>query len=411
MLKGGSVLKLHTLRAEGKSLRKIARETGFARNTVRKYLRDGKLPERQTRRKRGSKLAPFESQLQRWMQEDGIFNCEVLYRRLKDLGYTGRVTVIKDYVRPFRPPAQLKAARRYDTSPGTQAQVDWGICAYIDEAGHERNIAVFVMVLGYSRAMYVEFARRCDIFSFLRCFVHAIEFFGGVPKIALTDHMKTVVLGMNEDRSPEWHALFRDFALSIGLTPKLCRVRRPQTKGKVERMVEYVKHNFWPGRRFTDMADLNRQALAWCVEVGQRIHGTTRERPCDRLAQEPLQPLPAPDKLEKYLRVARRVSVDGFVSYDSVRYGVPWIYSGRVVQVRRVRTTVEVWFEGTRIANHPLSTKWGDIVPLPGQYDGLTVTGGHLRPRPQGRQVPSEHVETRPLDVYEALLEVSACSN
>ncbi|SDW99650.1 Transposase [Alicyclobacillus hesperidum] len=411
MLKGGSVLKLHTLHAQGKSIREIVRETGHARNTVRKYLRDGALPEPTPRSKRGSKLDPYKDLLRQWMQEEGLFNCEVMYRRLQELGYTGHVTVIKDFVRPFRPPQLPKAKVRYETKPGVQAQVDWGLCDYTDKYGQARKLAVFVMVLGYSRVMYVEFARRCDIHSFLRCFVHAIEFFGGIPNVALTDHMKTVVLGMNDDHTPQWHWLFEDFALAIGLTPKLCKVRRPQTKGKVERMVRYVKENFWPGRRFTDIADLNRQAVAWCQEVAQRIHGTTKQRPCDRLADEPLRPLPSPDQLEKFLRVERRVSADGYVSYDGVRYGVPWVYSRRVVNVRRVREKVEIWSEGVRIACHDASTCWGETVQLPGQYEGLASAGGYMRPRPMAYQIPMDTVEARPLDVYEALAEVATCLN
>ncbi|WAH37502.1 hypothetical protein [Alicyclobacillus dauci] len=121
-----------------------------------------------------------------------------------------------------------------------------------------------ISALGHSRANYIEFTRRCDIHSFLRCFTHELEHFDGVPKVALTDRMKTVVLGRNDDRSPVWHPAFQDFALSVGLTPKLCRVRRPQTKGKVERAVRFVKENFWVAPQFTNLADLNRQALAWC---------------------------------------------------------------------------------------------------------------------------------------------------
>lgn len=136
--------------------------------------------------------------------------------------------------------------------------------------------------------------------------------------MALTDRMKTVILGTNDDRSPNWHPMFLDFALSVGLTPKVCRARRPQTKGKVERAVRFVKENFWPGRTFTDMVDLNRQAVTWCYGVDQRIHGTAGERPCDLLGEE--KPLPSPDRIAKFLREERRVSMDGFVSYDGIKY-------------------------------------------------------------------------------------------
>ncbi|WNF06415.1 DDE-type integrase/transposase/recombinase [Brevibacillus borstelensis] len=97
--------------------------------------------------------------------------------------------------------------------------MDWGLCDCVDQVGNVRKVPVFVIVLGYSRGTYIEFTERCDIHSFLRCLIYAIEYFGGIPKVMLTDQMKTVVLGMGDDR-PLWHSLFADFAAAIGLVPK-----------------------------------------------------------------------------------------------------------------------------------------------------------------------------------------------
>jgi transposase len=100
--------------------------------------------------------------------------------RLREQGYTGEATIIKDYVQSKHPPRRPQATMRYETRPGEQAQVHWGYYETVDANGHSHKLPALVMVLGYSRAIYVEFARRCDISSFLRCFVHAIEHFGGV---------------------------------------------------------------------------------------------------------------------------------------------------------------------------------------------------------------------------------------
>jgi transposase len=105
--------------------------------------------------------------------------------------------------------------------------------------------------------------------------IHALEYFCGVPKTVLTDPMKMVILGMRDDRKPQWHPLFEDFAATVGLVPKVCRVRRPQTKGKVERAFQFIEQNFMPGRRFIDLEDLSLQARQWCDEQNRRIHGTT----------------------------------------------------------------------------------------------------------------------------------------
>jgi len=147
------------------------------------------------------------------------------------------------------------------------------------------------MILGNSRAKYLEFTKRCDFYSLLRCIVNAFEYFGGIPEIVLTDRMKTVIEG-SEAGKPLWNKRFEDFASDMGFMPKVCRPRRPQTKGKVERLVNYIKDNFLPGRTFADADDLNRQAMMWCQKVNSKRHGTTGEIPLESLTNEPLLPLP-----------------------------------------------------------------------------------------------------------------------
>jgi len=406
MLGSGIVISLHEMRAMGKSIRQIAREAGLSRNTVRKYLRAEGLPERKERPKRGSKLDPFKPTLDQLMA-DGVYNTEVLWERIREQGYKGGKTLVKDYVKPHRPPRMAPAVQRYETKPGDPAQVDWGIADYVDEKGVLRKAPVFVMTLGYSRAMYIKFTKRCDIRSFMRCFINAIEYFGGVPKVMLTDRMKTIVLGIGDDRKPRWHPIFADFAAALGMIPKVCRVRRPQTKGKVERAVRFVKENFLPGRTFVDLADLNAQARQWCDEKNRRIHGTTGERPVDRLPQEQLKPLPSEETLAAFRFESRRVSQDGFVSYDGVRYGVPWVYSNREAMVRLLGGQVEIWIDGIMVARHE-QARGRSLVRLPGQYEGLKAAQGHAFPRPAARQISAEQVETRPLELYDRLAEVGA---
>ncbi len=172
MLRSGTVIRLHELQASGKSIREIMRETGHSRNTIRKYLRADGIPEPNPRKKRASKLDPFKSQVDQYMSR-GIFNCEVLLRLLRQHGYTGGITTLKDYVKPHRPPKQAPAVQRYETKPGYQAQVDWKICEYVDENGEVRKIPAFAMVLGYSRCsktsqLPLALSRRCAGFVVLR---------------------------------------------------------------------------------------------------------------------------------------------------------------------------------------------------------------------------------------------------
>lgn len=197
--------------------------------------------------------------------------------------------------------------------------------------------------------------------------------------------------------------LFAEFAIAMGFVAKLCRPRRPQTKGKVENGVRYLKQNFWPGRRFTDDVDLNHQVLAWCNKVSQRIHGTTGERPCDRRALESFQPLPAPSVMAKYVTETRSVSRDGFVSFDGSRYGVPWHLVGQEVQVRQMGAYVEVLHQGKIRVQLPKALLPKTTVPLPGQYQDIPLAQAPRYSPPGGVQVSSPEVETRSLLVYENL--------
>ena len=140
----------------------------------------------------------------------------------------------------------------------------------MDEKGRKRQMWAFVMVLSWSRSIYVEFVRRADTASFIQCHVNAFDSLGGVPRGCLYDNARVVTLGRGEEGRTEWNRRMLDFALRLGFDLKLCQPYRAQTKGKVESGVKYVRGNLWPSLRFTDDADLNRQGLEWCDAVAKR---------------------------------------------------------------------------------------------------------------------------------------------
>lgn len=399
MIRSGMILMIKESAAKGKSAYAISRETGISKNTVRKYMTQPVRPHGLKGVKKGSKLDPYKPQLDEWM-EQGIFNCVVLMERLRELGYDGGMSILKEYVHPHRPARSAPAVRRYETPSGKQAQMDWGVCQYQDEEGQLHKVAVFAMILGHSRAKYVEFVNRCDLRSLERCMLNGFEYFDGVPREVLTDNMKTVTLGRESGKVIS-NTQFADFAVDMGFGPRVCRVRTPQIKGKVERLVRYVKENFFPGRRFSDLEDLNRQALAWCRQADSKPHGTTGRVPLQVF--EELLPLPAQEVRDRYRWETRKVSRDGLVSFDGVRYGVPWQYSGKEVQVRLNGGQVEI-YEGERLlAKHPAQYHSGKIVWLPGQYTGLAEHKGIAAPCPAAQQREAR-VEIRPLSFYDRLV-------
>lgn len=279
MLRSGTILMIREKAQGGKSAYAIGKELGISKNTARKYIEREESSPPETNR--FSKLDAYKPQLHELMNQ-GIFNCVVLLERLQAAGYDGGITVLKEYVHPCRPAKALPAVRRYETPAGKQAQMDWGICHYTDSSGTLHKVPVFVMILGKSRVKYTEFTSRCDLSSLERCIVNAFSYFGGMPENVLTDNMKTVVTG-REAGKPIWNTRFADFAAELGFVPKVCRIRSPQTKGKVERLVRYVKDNFLPGRQFENLEDLNRQALCWCRQADEKVHHTTGKIPMQEL--------------------------------------------------------------------------------------------------------------------------------
>ena len=214
--------------------------------------------------------------------------------------------------------------------------------------------------------------------------------------------MKTVV-DHREGQRIIWNPQFADFAVQMGFVPKVCRVRRPQTKGKVERLVRYVKDNFLPGRQFEDLEDLNRQVLQWCREADSRVHSTTGKIPLQELAKEPLLVLPEQSICDRYRWETRKVTREGLVSFDGIRYGVPWQYSGKEVQVRLHDGFVEIYKGESLLARHQARHGGSRILWLKGQYNGLSTCHGIPGPYP-GAAMTQPKVEQRDLHFYDRLL-------
>lgn len=405
MLGGRNVQAIYELAGQGRSIRAIAQSLGIARNSVRKYLRASEIPKPAPRPPRPSKLDPYRALIRARLAE-GVDNGVVLLRELRQRGYTGGYTLLKDYVQPLRQRRVPAATMRFETQPGEQAQVDFGRFQYRTPAGTLRAVWAFVYVLSWSRAVYVEFIRRADLSSFIRCHLHAFERLGGLPQRCLYDNTKLVVLS-REGGEPLWTPRFLDFARQLGFRPALCHPYRPQTKGRVESGVKYLRRNFWPTERFTDDADLNQHAHAWCDGVAQqRIHGTTKARPADLLSRERphLQPLPSWERLQPFLREERQVGRDGYVSWEGAWYGVPWSWVGQRVAVQGDTAMVTLWAGNERLAVHPRATQPGQRFTTPGQWQGLPQRTPHPPLLALAQQLPAMEVEQRPLDVYDALV-------
>lgn len=306
MLTREEVMEIGILYRRGMGVRAIARELGVSRNTVKKYLRGGAVsPAPQRGPGRPRKLAPYEDWLRRRVEGAAPIRlpATALYREVKAMGFDGTERTVRRFLAQLYGPVATEApVVRFETPPGHQAQMDWG--EY--RLGRERVYA-FVGVLGYSRWMYLEYVDSTRSKVLIDCHRRMLGAFGGVPAEILYDNMKTVVT--TRDAYGRGHHRFHDgiwaLASECGYRPRLCQPYRPQTKGKVERSVDYAARSFFypyvtrcelEGRT-PELEELNAAARQWCAEVANvRIHGTTGEVPNARLAadQAAMTPYAAP---------------------------------------------------------------------------------------------------------------------
>lgn len=370
------VIDVHDLRRQGHSLRTIARMTGLSRNTVRKVLRG----EHTLTRKpadRGSKLDPFKEYL-RGRRAEHPLSAVRLIEEIRPMGYTGSLPTLRRFLATLDAQA-VRAKRltvRFETPPGHQAQADWAFAGRVpDAAGTPRPVYLFTFVLGFSRTLFVWATPSMNLASLLDAHRRAFDAVGGWPREILYDNMKQVKVAPGE-----WNEGFLDFARHYGFAPKTHRVRRPRTKGKVERAVEYVKDHFLLGRTFADLDDLNAQLRVWLADVANvRTHATTGRRPVDLLAQEGLTPVASVPAYQFVDPVRRTVSFEALVHFRGSRYSVPPAFAGRAVEVAAAGGQIVVRAGDLVIAEHRQAVRAGQCVVAREHLEELwKVTAGRV---------------------------------
>ena len=393
--------------ARGESVSAIAATLGIDRKTVRVWREHGGWHPR--------RAGPRPSILDRhadWLRAratEVAYNCAVLLRELRAKGYPGSLGQVHRFVRPLRVAARqaARATVRFETPPGQQAQVDFGQRrVWIGE----REVAahVFVCTLGYSRRLFAVAFPHERLDAVLAGHEQAFQHFGGVPLQVVVDNARPVVLERSGERTV-WHPVYADFAAYYGFAPWAHWPYRPQTKGKVESGVGYVKKNALAGKRFGSWSQLNAWLLEWATTVADvRLHGTTHERPIDRFAAERLTPLDARPPYVRERVKLRIVPPDALVAIGASRYSVPVRYVGQEVRIRETTGGYEILHEDLVIARHVRVARH-QVVMEPAHYAGLLRPGGRTPPAPPPRFDPGypaeANVEIRDLGVYAALVE------
>lgn len=340
--------------AETGGIRATTRKLGISIHVVRRVLRgqdERKVPA--TRPARPSKLDPFRPVIKRLVLDDKLTAVLVL-EEIRHLGYEGGYSILHQYVRQIRPAPKVRVTTVLEHPPGAEGQVDWS--PYTVTLGTERRVVhCFSLVLPFSRFMVVRFAFDETLDTLLGLHDEAFSVVGGIPKLLTYDNMTTVGRHVRPGEV-ELNARFDAYRKECGFEVRLIDPGRPNQHASVERPFHYVENNCLRRRRFAfeDLADLNRHARWWCDQVANvRVHGSTRERPVDRLVRERplLVPLPSV-RPEPYRTVARKVGSDFCVAVGTSRYSVPPRHVGQPATVHVYAERLEVLVGGTVVAVH-----------------------------------------------------------
>jgi transposase len=379
------VRQMRVLAEAGWGAKRIAREVGVARNTVRRYLRSRGEAQKQ-RRPQARRLGQAEHQraVELWEgQAEG--NAVVVQTLLAEQGVEASVRTVQRAVRERRQQARAAevATVRFETAPGQQMQVDFGE-KKVSIGGQLVKVFLLVAVLSFSRRLFVRafLAERGDDWreGIAAAFVH----FGGVPLQMLVDNARPLVAEHDtQTGSVRFHPAFVEFCRDWDVTPKACRPYRARTKGKTESGVKYVKRNALAGRQFASFAQLESHLAQWVREADARVHGTTHERPLERFEREEeaaLRPLPSRPLPRRQQRLKRKVANDALVDVDTVRYSVPHRLVRQSVEVAVEDEQVRIFHAGQLVATHARSRQPHERVVNPEHWEGLWRPHAALAP-------------------------------
>lgn len=284
-----------------------------------------------------SKLAPFHVHIDTALESDFTLNADLLFQKLQRNGYTGKISILRDYISKKRKEMHNVAVWRFETLAGQQAQVDWMHVGTVTENGRSLKRYAFIMKLGYSRRSFVEFTTSMEQSVLFVCMIHAFEHFGGIPAELLFDNMKTAfIYNIGEGK---WHVNVKmaAFAAHYGFTPRRCKVYRPKTKGKVEREVRYIRTSFLPsiGSDLSTVptARLNELVELWMERVDQKVIRDFGQTRIVRFEEEKSSLRSLPDQAFEFrLPQLLVVNPDGKITYQTNRYTVPAQYRGKQLE-------------------------------------------------------------------------------
>jgi transposase len=309
-------------------------------------------PKAKKKKRKPSLLDPFRPLIRKLVLEDEL-TAERVLEEIKATGYGGSYTILKEYIRTFRPKPARRPHERFETEPGEQGQVD--LSSYTVMLGLvPTKVVCFSMIFGFSRWQFLRFLLHADARSVSHCHVLAFEEAGGVPGEILYDRMKQVVIE-SWKYGVLFHPVFEAMVAHYGFTAIPLAPGYKEGKGKVEEPFRYVEGNLLPGRKFQDLEDLNRQAREWRDAKAEREHRTTHEQPAARLDQERPKLIALPERrFDAAEKEPRQVGDDYCIPWDTNRYSAGILHVGKEAWARVLLGELEVSIGEEVVARHRL---------------------------------------------------------
>jgi transposase len=351
----------------------IARQLGIHHGTVDRVLSQAGMPKVE-RPHQPSLLDPYLPFVRETLTQFPRLTASRLYAMVRERGYPGGPDHFRHLIAHYRPRPQPEAYLRLRTLPGEQAQVDWGHFGQLKIGQATHALMAFVMVLSYSRQIFLRFYLDARMANFLRGHVAAFQAWNGLPRVLLYDNLKSAVLE-RQGEAIRFHPTLLALAAHYRFEPRPVAVARGNEKGRVERAIRYIRDNFFAARRWMDLADLNAQAEAWCA-------GQAADRPCpeDRsrsvrqvFEQERPQLLALPDNpFPTDEQTALSVGKTPYVRFERNDYSVPPAYTRRTLTVIANPTQVRILDGLEEIARHPRNYDQGQQIERPEHLAQLT---------------------------------------
>ena len=360
------------LKAQGLGTRKIAKQVGVARNTVRQAVRSEGPPRYERPPRPNPKLEPLRDVIWRMLTNDHFIGSRIL-KEIRTMGYDGSQMAFYRFLAKLKAKeGKNKACIRYETLPGQQGQFDWSPYT-VPIGGCLTKVVVFRLILGFSRRKRHFASLNEKQASAFEGIEHGLWKFGGAPKELVVDNAGVFVVNAHPAYF-KWNPRFLELCGHYSMKPIACRVGNPRAKGKVERPFYYLQEHFIKGRSFESFQHFCHELSHFDEELDSQVHQTTQERPVDRFEWEKdhLTPLPS-GRFVSSQELFRHVSWDGLVSFGGNRYSLPPGYAGKDVWVRTSQgRCLEVHDQkGNLIFRHTLSQKKGVTILVEEHYAQL----------------------------------------